>query len=70
MLDFTTVCEEGEVRLVTQSRENEGLVQICIFNEWLTLCDNGFDDSDAQVVCFVLGFEFSNAGNPLTCINL
>ena len=55
--DPLSSCTEGEVRLIYQSNDHEGIVQVCFFDEWVTLCSNVFDDNDAEVICSILGFQ-------------
>lgn len=36
---------------------NEGRIEICFGGYWGTICDNGWDSTDAAVACRGLGFE-------------
>ena len=50
------VCPSGDIRLVGGSVADEGRVELCYNNAWGTICDDGFDESDATVVCRQLGY--------------
>ena len=53
---FTAPCADGQLRLVGGNIANEGRVEICLSNEWGTICDDVFGSVDAQVVCRKLGY--------------
>lgn len=58
-------CDHGEVRLIDECTckptELEGRVEICACTSmtcrWGTVCDDWWDDRDAQVVCRQLGYN-------------
>ena len=48
-------CSEGEIRLVGGMTYTEGRIEICLDDEWGTVCDQMWSDTDAGVVCRQLG---------------
>ena len=50
------VCNTGEIRLVGGANSSEGRVEICINDNWGTVCDDSWDSLDAGIVCNQLGF--------------
>lgn len=52
LLSFTHVgCEDGNIRLMNGSTSLEGRVEVCYDNTYWTVCDDFWDELDAQVVC-------------------
>ena len=49
-------CLDAVIRLASGSSEREGRVEILYQGIWGTVCDNGWDDIDAAVICRELGF--------------
>ncbi len=50
------LCTEGDVRLVGGNAITEGRPEICIGEEWRTICDEGWSLNDANILCGQLGF--------------
>ena len=47
-----------KVRLAgLNSMPNVGRLVLYYDNEWGTVCDDEFDDRDAKVACYMLGYE-------------
>ena len=56
-------CTEGSVRLVDGMTEYEGRVEICLSGRWGTVCDRGWNDRDAIVVCRQLEHPVESMGS-------
>lgn len=55
------VCSNGDIRLVGSNSSSQGRVEVCVSNNWGTVCDNSWENVDAQVACRQAGFAFEGA---------
>ena len=46
-----TYCVDSSIRLAGGSVPHEGRVEVCLQDTWGTVCDNSWDEKDAEVVC-------------------
>ena len=51
----STGCTDGALRFADGIIENEGRIEVCYDGVWGTICDDGWDTTDAHVVCQQMG---------------
>lgn len=62
------LCQDGDIRLVNgpPGVNSSGRVEVCRNEVWGTVCDNGWSQADANLVCTELGY--SRYSKCLMCI--
>ena len=50
-------CTPGDIRLVGGQTETEGRAEVCMDGFWGTVCEVGWDESDALVFCRQAGLS-------------
>ena len=50
-------CTDNDIRLVGSGLESQGRLDVCINGVWGSVCDDGWTDVNAIVVCRQLGYE-------------
>ena len=59
-------CSSRDLHLVDGERESEDRVEVCVEGFWGTVCDSGWDQREACVVCSQIGFG-ERGRNVLHC---
>ena len=48
-------CDSGDVRLAGNTGYRSGRVEVCVGEQWGSICTDGWDPRDASVICQQLG---------------
>ena len=62
LLAIIVVCRSGDIRLLGGTSLYEGRVEVCIDEDWGTICGDSWDQEGAMVVCRQLGYSTQGKG--------
>jgi len=54
---FVCLLHAKDIRLAGSGVSYKGRLEVSVNGHWGTVCDHDFGDDDAQVACYMLGFE-------------
>ena len=57
---------QSQIRLSQGAYTNQGLLEVYCNGQWGTVCDDGFDQTDANTVCKQLGYTNAARYDNLT----
>ena len=52
-----SACNDGNALIVGNFTEGEGSIEVCQSGSWYQVCDEGWSQEDAKVVCKSLAFS-------------
>ena len=61
LISVSDTSQTFPLRLVGGKTSNEGRIEIFFNNCWSTICDVGWDSTDATVACKQLGYQYGEA---------
>ena len=67
LLAIIVVCRSGDIRLLGGTSPYKGRVEVCIDEDWGTICGDSWDQEGAMVVCRQLGYlQYNYTGKHST----
>ena len=68
--DCAAECIDGEVRLSGGQTKWEGRVEVCLGQRWGTVGSDGWTETNSQVVCNAMGYDFTGILTQFTYSSL
>ena len=64
---LTASCNDGDLKLVGGTSENEGRLEVCLNRRWGTIDGEGWTDTETEAACNQLGYSTSGIVIPPLC---